>query len=82
MPMSDPRRLQIVRDEIAQVLGPEAARDPQLIAAMLAAASSDFAAVIIATALREIAAVLVEPQEEMSSGNGPGLVRAGGLFRP
>jgi hypothetical protein len=75
--MPDPSRLQIVRDEIERVLGAEAAHDPRLIAAMLAAASSDFAAVTVAAALREIAAALVV---EDGPENG-GIVPARELFR-
>jgi hypothetical protein len=57
-------RLEVVQREIDRVFGDgHAAANPQLVAAVLAAATSDFAAQLIARSLQDIADALVEPEE-------------------
>jgi hypothetical protein len=64
--MSDPiSRLEVVRREIDRVFGDgHASANPQLVAAVLAAASSDWAAQLIARGLQDIAAALLAEEEQ------------------
>ena len=58
-------RLKMAVFEIDATFGEgHAAEHPQLVAAVVAAASSDFAATLIAHALGEIAAALAEPEQQ------------------
>jgi hypothetical protein len=58
-------RLEVVRSEIDRVFGDgHAAAHPELVIAVVNAASSDYAAQLIARSLQDIAAALVEPEEE------------------
>ena len=60
--MSDPlSRLQFARDEIDRVFGANyAAAHPEVVTAVMATAASDFAALAVAAALRDIAAALAD----------------------
>jgi hypothetical protein len=80
--MTDPiARLEFARDEIDRVFGAGYAADhPDVVAAVMASAAMDFAALHITGALREIAAALVL-ENEAPTGNG-GIVRAHGVLRP
>jgi hypothetical protein len=80
--MTDPvSRLQLAQQEIDRVFGAGyAAANPGVVAAVMASASSDFAALAIARALQDIAAALVADEEAVSH-NG-GIVRAHGLVGP
>lgn len=78
--MTDPMsRLEVVTGEIDRVFGDgHAAAHPELVIAVMNAASSDWAAQLIARSLREIAVALVEEVEEAQQH----IVRAGELLRP
>jgi hypothetical protein len=57
-------RLEVVRREIDRVFGAgHAAANPQLVAAVLAAASSDWAAARLGVAIEHVAIALAEPEE-------------------
>ena len=82
--MPDPvSRLEMVRQEVDRTFGVGfAAQHPELVAAVMATAASDYMAVAITRGLQDIAAALVT-EEETVPHNGSGLVRAqGGLVRP
>jgi hypothetical protein len=74
--MPDPvSRLQLAQVEIDKVLGDGYARaNPQVVSAVMIAASLDWAAMTIAAAL--------VAEEETMPHNGSGLVRAQGLVQP
>jgi hypothetical protein len=58
-------RLQLARDEIDRMFGAgHAAANPSLVIAVMNAASSDYAAQLIARSLQDIAVALVEPEEQ------------------
>ena len=75
-------RLQLARDEINKTFGPDfAEQHPELVIAVMNAASSDWAAARLAIAIERVAeALLVE--EEAVPQNGSGIGRANGLVRP
>ena len=81
--MSDPiRRLQLAQEEIDKTFGSNYAREnPQVLVAVLNAASSDWAASRLGVAIERVAeALLVE--EEAVAQNGSGIVRATTVMRP
>jgi hypothetical protein len=58
-------RLQLARDEIDRMFGAgHAAANPSLVIAVMNAASSDYAAQLIARSLQDIAVALLEPEEQ------------------
>ena len=74
-------RLELTRDEVDRVFGDgHAAAHPELVVAIVHAASSDWAARVICAALEDIAGALVEGGVELP-GNA-GLAAARGLVRP
>jgi hypothetical protein len=74
-------RLQLSRQEIDGVLDDGyAAQHPEVVAAVMQSAASDFAACMVAKALQDVADALLTTEE--SPANGPGLVRAQALVRP
>jgi hypothetical protein len=82
--MPDPiSRLQFARDEIDRVLGPGTAKaNPELLAAVMASAATDFAALTIARAITDVAEALVETGGDNMVVPDHSIVRAGGLLRP
>jgi hypothetical protein len=71
-------RLEVVRREIDRVFGDgHAAAHPELVVAVMNAASSDYAAQLIARSLHDIADALLEPEEETQR-----IVPARELLRP
>jgi len=62
---SDPiSRLQLARDEIDKTFGGGFARDhPEVVCAVMASAASDYAALALAAAVRDVAAALVVEDE-------------------
>jgi hypothetical protein len=74
-------RLELARDEVDRVFGAgHAAAHPELVVAIVHAASSDWAARVICAALEDIAGALVEGGVELP-GNA-GLVAARSIVRP
>jgi hypothetical protein len=74
-------RLELARDEVDRVFGPgHAAAHPELVVAIVHAASSDWAARVITAGLQDIAAAVVEGGGVGLSGNG--LVAARSIVRP
>jgi hypothetical protein len=74
-------RLELARDEVDRVFGDgHAAAHPELVVAIVQAASSDWAARVICAALEDIAGALVEESVELP-GNA-GLVAARSIVRP
>jgi hypothetical protein len=74
-------RLELARDEVDHVFGDgHAAAHPELVVAIVHAASSDWAARVICAALEDIAGALVEGGVELP-GNA-GLVAARSIVRP
>jgi hypothetical protein len=70
-------RLEVVTREIDRVFGDgHAAANPQLVAAVLASASSDWAAQLIARSLQDIAAALLAEEVPQH------IVSASGFLRP
>jgi hypothetical protein len=73
--MADPvSRLQLAQQEIDRCFGSGFARDhPELVAVVVSTAASDFAALTLAHAIKDVAVALLEdgPRE-----NGPGIARA------
>jgi hypothetical protein len=58
-------RLQMARDEINKTFGPDfAEQHPELVIAVMNAASSDWAAARLGAAIGRVAIALAEPQEE------------------
>jgi hypothetical protein len=55
---------------------------PELVIAVMNAASSDWAAARLVVAIERVAEALVEPEEEPVPQNGSGIARATGLVRP
>jgi hypothetical protein len=81
--MSDPiSRLEVVRSEIDRVFGDgHAVAHPELVIAVVNAASSDWAAQLLARSLRDVAvALLVE--DEPGRRESVSIVRAHELLRP
>ena len=73
-------RLELARDEVDRVFGDDhAAAHPELIVAIVQAASSDWAARVICAALEDIAGALVEGSVELGNA---GLVAARSIVRP
>jgi hypothetical protein len=73
-------RLELARDEVDRVFGNgHAAAHPELVVAIVHAASSDWAARVICAALEDIAMALVEGGVELP---GSGLVAARSIVRP
>ena len=71
-------RLEVCQREVDRVFGDgHAIADPQLVAAVLAAASSDWAAQLIARGLQDIADALAEPEEAQQR-----IVSASEFLRP
>jgi hypothetical protein len=82
--MADPlSRLEFACSEIDRVLGPGTAKaNPDLVAAVMQSAATDFAATAIARAITDVAAALVETGADNMVDDDHGIVRAGGLLRP
>ena len=81
--MSDPiSRLQLAAAEIDKTFGAGFAREhPEVVCAVMASAASDYAALALAAAVRDVAAALVIEDEPLPQ-NGPAIVRARSLVRP
>ena len=73
-----PSRLQLARDEINKTFGPNfAEQHPELVIAVMNAASSDWAAVRLGVAIERVAeALLVEEEQEAHIVQPHGLLRA------
>ena len=79
---SEHARLEVVRREIDRVFGDgHAAAHPELVIAVVNAASSDWAASRLAVAIERVAEALLVEDEPVPQ-NGPGIVRAHGVMRP
>jgi hypothetical protein len=82
--LSDPvSRLELAQREIDKAFGPNfAASHPELVAAVMASAASDWAASVIAAALRDVAAAWMVGDDDPLPQASPGIVRASSMPRP
>jgi len=82
--MADPlARHEVVRSEIDRVFGDgHAAANPQLVIAVMNAASSDYAAQLIARAIEHVAEALLVEEEPVSTRAEKLATCAHGLVRP